>query len=116
MAREQTSGDAQSVGAALPDSDTPAFRKAPHNIEAEQALLGAILINNESQDRVSSFLEPEHYFEPLHARIYETASKLIQSGKQATPITLRTFFENEEPIGDITVLSTSPASRPMPPP
>lgn len=74
------------------------FRQAPHNIEAEQALLGAILVNNEALDRVSSFLEPVHFYDPLHAQIYETAAKLIQAGKQATPITLRTFFENAEPI------------------
>ncbi len=75
-----------------------AFREAPHNIEAEQALLGAILVNNEALDRVSSFLEPHHFFDPLHQQIYETAAKLIQAGKQATPITLKTFFENAEPI------------------
>lgn len=90
------------IGAAL-DDEGPSFRTAPHNIEAEQALLGAILTNNEAQDRVSGFLEPEHFFEPLHARIYETAATLIHAGKHATPITLRTFFENEEPIGDLTV-------------
>jgi len=74
------------------------FRQAPHNIEAEQALLGAILINNESLDRVSAFLDPEHFYDPLHGQIYEIASKLIQAGKQATPVTLKTFFENAEPI------------------
>jgi replicative DNA helicase len=79
------------------------FRQAPHNIEAEQALLGAILINNEAYDRVSAFLEPHHFFEPLHERIYETATKLLQNGKQATPITLKTFFENEPSIGLLTV-------------
>jgi len=79
------------------------FRKAPHNIEAEQALLGAVLINNEAFDRVSNFLEPHHFFDPLHGRIYEIAGKLVQSGKHATPVTLKTFFDNEEPIGSITV-------------
>jgi replicative DNA helicase len=74
------------------------FRQAPHNIEAEQALLGAILINNEAMDRVSGFLEPAHFYDPLHQRIFEVLAKLIQVGKQATPITLRTFFENAEPI------------------
>ncbi len=78
--------------------DTQSFRAAPHNIEAEQALLGAILVNNETQDRVSQFLRAEHFFDPLHASIFETAGKLIASGKQATPITLRTFFETAEPI------------------
>src|SRR5262245_43251488 len=85
-----------------PEQSLP-FRQAPHNIEAEQALLGALLINNEAFDRVSAFLDSHHFFDPLHGRIYETASKLIHSGKHATPVTLKTFFDNEEPIGGITV-------------
>ena len=84
------------AGAASPEA-LP-FRAAPHNLEAEQALLGAILVNNDAHDRVSSFLEPHHFYDPLHQQIYETASKLIASGKQATPITLKTFFESAEPI------------------
>jgi replicative DNA helicase len=84
------------------DSALP-FRQAPHNIEAEQALLGAILINNAAFDRVAGFLLAEHFFDPLHARIFETAATLIQKGKQATPITLKTFFEAEEPIGGLSV-------------
>jgi replicative DNA helicase len=78
--------------------DALPFRAAPHNLEAEQALLGAILVNNEAHDRVSGFLEPHHFYDPLHQQIYETAAKLIATGKQATPITLKTFFENAEPI------------------
>ena len=74
------------------------FRAAPHNLEAEQALLGAILVNNEAHDRVSSFLEPGHFYDSLHQQIFETASKLIASGKKATPVTLKTFFETAEPI------------------
>ena len=79
-------------------SDTLPFRAAPYNLEAEQALLGAILVNNEAHDRVSGFLEPHHFYDPLHQQIYETAAKLIANGKQATPITLKTFFETAEPI------------------
>ena len=82
---------------AAADESLP-FRQAPHNLEAEQALLGAILVNNEAMDRVSSFLDPHHFYDPLHQQIYETAAKLIHVGKQATPITLRTFFETAEPI------------------
>jgi replicative DNA helicase len=74
------------------------YRQAPHNLEAEQALLGAILVNNEALDRVSGFLSPDHFFDPLHARIYETLATLIHAGKTATPITVKTFFENAEPI------------------
>ena len=49
-------------------------------------------------DRVSAFLDPQHFYDPLHQQIYETAGKLIHVGKQATPITMRTFFETAEPI------------------
>ncbi len=86
-------------------SDEPlAIRQVPHNIEAEQALLGAILVNNEAMDRVAGFLEAHHFYEPIHQKIYEVAAKLISAGKQATPITMRTFFEHEEPIeADLTV-------------
>src|SRR6185295_18853481 len=79
-------------------SEALPFRAAPHNLEAEQALLGAILVNNEAHDRVSGFLEPHHFYDPLHQQIYEVTAKVITSGKQATPITLRTFFEKAEPI------------------
>ena len=84
-------------------AELPAFRNAPHNIEAEQALLGAILVNNEALDRVSGFLEPLHFYDPLHAQIYETTAKLIQAGKLASPTTLKTFFEKLEPLGEMTV-------------
>jgi replicative DNA helicase len=83
--------------------ETPVFREAPHNLEAEQALLGAILVNNEAVDRVSGFLKPQHFFDPLHGRIFETASKLIMGGKRATPITLKTYFQNDEPVGELSV-------------
>ena len=91
---------AKLADAAAALKDALPFRIAPHNIEAEQALLGAILVNNESHDRVSSFLQAKHFYEPLHAEIYDTTAKIIHAGKQATPITLRTFFENAEPIAD----------------
>jgi replicative DNA helicase len=83
--------------------DALPFRQAPHNIEAEQALLGAVLINNESFDRVSGFLQPGHFFEPLHGRLFEVMGKLIHAGKHASPITLKTFFETEPPVGELTV-------------
>jgi hypothetical protein len=73
-------------------------RSPPHNLKAEQALLGAILVHNEAYDRVSGFLEPHHFYDPLHQQIYETAARLIEEGKCADPITLKQFFENAEPI------------------
>jgi replicative DNA helicase len=86
-----------------PDAATPAYRTAPHNIEAEQSLLGAILVNNDAFYRVSDFLEPKHFFEPLHQTIYETAGSLIRAGKIATPVTLKTFVPAETDIGGMTV-------------
>src|SRR5258708_3533318 len=86
-----------------PDAGTPAYRSAPHNIEAEQSLLGAILVNNDAFYRVSDFLEPRHFFEPLHQTIYETAGSLIRMGKVATPVTLKTFLPADTAIGGMTV-------------
>src|SRR5713101_8356147 len=86
-----------------PDAGTPAYRSAPHNIEAEQSLLGAILVNNDAFYRVSDFLEPKHFFEPIHQTIYETAGSLIRMGKVATPVTLKTFVPAETDIGGMTV-------------
>src|SRR5688572_29947992 len=79
------------------------FRSAPHNIEAEQALLGAILVNNEAFYRVSDFLEPIHFHEPVHREIYEIVSQLIRVNKLATPVTIKTFLPADLAIGDITL-------------
>ncbi len=78
------------------------YRQAPHNIEAEQALLGAILVNNEAFYRVSDFLSPDHFFEPVHRKIYEISASLIRSGKIATPITLKTFLPEDADIAGLT--------------
>ncbi|MEN8722876.1 MAG: replicative DNA helicase [Alphaproteobacteria bacterium] len=77
-------------------SEPGAYRQPPHNIEAEQELLGAILVNNEAMDRVSNFLDPEHFFEPLHGRIYAEITRLILNGHVATPVTLKALFEQDE--------------------
>ncbi|MCG6122118.1 MAG: replicative DNA helicase [Microvirga sp.] len=84
------------------DNNEPEYRVAPHNIDAEQALLGAILVNNEAYYRVSDFLLPEHFHEDLHRRIYEVTSSLIKAGKVATPVTLKTFLGDQD-LGGITV-------------
>ena len=82
--------------------DTPVFRAAPHNIEAEQALLGAILVNNEAFYRVSDFLEPVHFFEPIHQKIFELAASLIRAGKVASPVTLKTFLPPDLDVAGLT--------------
>jgi len=86
-----------------PEVGTPAFRTAPHNIEAEQSLLGAILVNNDAFYRVSDFLEPKHFFEPIHQTIFETSASLIRMGKVATPVTLKTFLPADTDLGGVTV-------------
>jgi replicative DNA helicase len=86
-----------------PDAASAAYRSAPHNIEAEQSLLGAILVNNDAFYRVSDFLEPKHFFEPIHQTIYETSGSLIRMGKVATPVTLKTFLPGDTDIGGMTV-------------
>jgi replicative DNA helicase len=82
---------------------TSPIRTAPHNIEAEQALLGAILVNNEAFHRVSDFLEPRHFFEPIHQQIYELAGGLIRANKLATPVTLKTFLPGDIDIAGLSL-------------
>jgi replicative DNA helicase len=80
----------------------PEFRQAPHNIEAEQALLGAVLVNNEAFYRISDFLEPRHFYEPIHQKIFELMASLIRAGKVATPVTLKTFLPTDADIAGLT--------------
>ncbi|MGJ2409009.1 DnaB-like helicase N-terminal domain-containing protein, partial [Salmonella enterica subsp. enterica serovar Paratyphi A] len=77
-------------------------RESPNNIEAEQALLGALFANN---DLVGSleFLRPSHFFEPLHRRIYDTCIELIKLGKTANPVTVKSFLPADEKVGGMTV-------------
>ncbi|HVX80690.1 MAG TPA: replicative DNA helicase [Devosiaceae bacterium] len=83
-------------------SDDKSFRLAPQNVEAEQALLGAILVNNEAFYRVSDFLMAEHFYEPIHRDIYEVIGKIVRAGKSATPITVKTFLP-ENLVADVTM-------------
>lgn len=79
-------------------------RPLPSNPEAESALLGAILINNDAFARVAPFLEAEHFFEPVHGRIYAFMASLIQQGRVASPVTMKTFLPADMAIGDFTPL------------
>mgnify|MGYP003297543914 CR=1 FL=1 len=94
-------------------SDTPAGKQLVFDFIARVALaraadlgvelLGAILVNNEAFYRVSDFLNPEHFFEPIHQKIYQLARDLIRAGKVATPVTLKTFIGADTDIGGMTV-------------
>jgi replicative DNA helicase len=87
----------------ISEASAPAYRAAPHNMEAEQALLGAILVNNEALYRVSDFLEPQHFFEPIHRQIYDISRSLIRTGKLASPVTLKTFLPADLDIAGLAL-------------
>ena len=91
------------VRAVADNTTNETYRTAPQNVEAEQALLGAILVNNEAFYRVSDFLEPQHFFEPVHKAIFEVAGQLIRANKTATPVTIKTFLPADLAIGDINL-------------
>lgn len=77
------------------------FGKVPHNIEAEQALLGALLVNNDVFDRVAAIVQAEHFYEPVHQRIFEVAANRIQKNALASPVTLRAFFEEDAGLQEL---------------
>ena len=73
----------------------------PQSIEAEQQLLGAILTNNDVYDRVANLISASHFFDPVHARIFETAATRIAKGNLASPVTLKTFLEDDEGLKEL---------------
>ena len=83
------------------DGQLPTYRTLPHNLEAEQALLGAILINNEALNQVATFLEPPHFYLPVHGRIFEAILKMIERGQIASPVTLKHYFDNDDSLSDV---------------
>ena len=77
-----------------PPGDPPP--SLPHNIEAEAALLGALMIDNRLAEDVQLKLRPDHFFEPLHGRIYESILRMIDRNMVASPVTLRPMFDGDE--------------------
>ncbi|MCR8550210.1 replicative DNA helicase [Salipiger sp. P9] len=73
----------------------------PHSIEAEQQLLGAILTNNDIYDRVAAILGAHHFYEPVHARIFEIAAARIAKNNLASPVTLKAFMEDDEGLKEL---------------
>jgi replicative DNA helicase len=76
-------------------------RLPPTNIQAEQALLGALLANNKAFERVSEFLAPEHFTDPIHARIYQAIARRCEAGQIADPVTLRAEFEHSGVLDEV---------------
>ena len=73
----------------------------PHSIEAEQQLLGAILTNNDLFDRGAQILRAEHFYDPVHARIFETAAARIAKNNLASPVTLKAFLEDDAGLAEL---------------
>ena len=73
----------------------------PSNIEAEQALLGSILINNDIIDEISSMISANHFYDPAHIKIYEVIENLNNKGMIANPITLKNFFEKDNMLQEV---------------
>ncbi len=73
----------------------------PHNIEAEQQLLGAILTNNDIYDRIAAIIKAHHFYDPVHSRIYEVAQTRISKNALASPVTLKAFLEDDEGLKEL---------------
>ena len=82
-------------------AETSDVNQQPHNIEAEQALLGALLVNNDVFDKITSIVKDIHFFDPVHARIFETISTRIQKNALASPVTIKAFFEDDEGLAEL---------------
>ncbi len=98
VAIEQHAGDGYT-----PDhpSDEPHYRELPYNAEAEQGLLGALLVNNGTYEKIGDLLHAEHFFMPVHQRIFTAISQFIDRGQTASPVTLKNYFEKDEDLKDL---------------
>src|ERR671932_1711119 len=85
----------------LADAPAPETASVPHNVEAEAALLGALMIDNRLAEDIQPKLRPDHFFEPLHGRIYEQILKLIDRNMIASPVTLKPLFEADEEMKEL---------------
>ncbi len=82
-------------------ADAASADTVPHSIEAEQQLLGAILTNNDVMDRVAAIIGPKHFYDPVHARIFEVAQARIAKNALASPVTLKAFLEDDEGLKEL---------------
>lgn len=88
----------------MPDGSTNVDAESqalPHNIEAEQALLGALLVNNDAYDRIAAIITESHFYDPVHAHIFEVAARRIQKNALASPVTLKAFFDDDPGLQEL---------------
>ena len=76
-------------------------KQIPSNIEAEQALIGSVLVSNEIYDEITSLVDSKKFYDPIHKKIFETIETLIAKGLLANPITLKNYFENDEGLKEL---------------
>ena len=89
------------VRAIVPAIAADAPEALPHNIEAEQQLLGAILTNNDVYDRIASLVKADHFFDPVHQRIFEICAARIQKNALASPVTVKAFLEDDPGLKEL---------------
>ena len=77
------------------------MRIPPQSLEAEQALIGAILTNNRAMEKVVEFLKPEHFASAVHSKIFAACQTLLERGRLADPITLKEYFANDGTLDDV---------------
>ncbi len=83
------------------DTDSPGIRALPANIEAEAAFIGAALIDNRVLEELPTPLRPQHFFEPVHQRIYERILTLLDRSAVVTPVTLKPYFEADAALKEL---------------
>jgi replicative DNA helicase len=84
-----------------PQSEGEDVATIPHNIEAEQALLGALMVNNDVYDRVANLISERHFYDPVHGRIFDIAAQRIQKNALASPVTLKAFMEDDPGLAEL---------------
>ena len=72
------------------------FEELPNNIQAEQSVIGTILVSNEIFDEINTIISSNNFFDPMHQKIFSAIENLIYKGMLANPITLKNYFENEK--------------------
>src|SRR5438477_4396520 len=100
MVAEKIVRDSARKGASSAEAG-PLYRQLPYNEEAEQGLLGTLLIDNRALERIGDFLKPEHFHAPAHQRIFAAIAKLIDRGQTATPVTLKAYFEQDQDLAHV---------------
>ena len=82
-------------------------QEIPSNVEAEQHLIGSVLVNNDIIDEIANIINSEKFYDPIHVKIYEVVESLNNKGMIANPITLKNYFEKNQGLVRLTRFSSS---------